>query len=139
MQCQMLILIQMVINFILYVNGWYWVFYLDKELYKFPGQGEGRLTESSHDGGHVPEFYSSVTALNSFTLRACSSSVSVHMLEKMLLSFAISLFFVSKTLFFFSKKKRQLRILISLGPTSCLWDANAWVLRCFSSMIWTIS
>nr|POE81103.1 crossover junction endonuclease mus81 [Quercus suber] len=44
------------------------------ELYKFPGQGEGSLIESSHDGGHMPEFYSSVTAPNSFTLRACSSS-----------------------------------------------------------------
>ncbi|KAM3685972.1 hypothetical protein ACB098_11G163800 [Castanea mollissima] len=38
------------------------------------GQGEGRLIESSHDGGHMPEFYSSVTAPDSFTLRACSSS-----------------------------------------------------------------
>nr|XP_023918887.1 crossover junction endonuclease MUS81 isoform X1 [Quercus suber]POF02364.1 crossover junction endonuclease mus81 [Quercus suber] len=38
------------------------------------GQGEGSLIESSHDGGHMPEFYSSVTAPNSFTLRACSSS-----------------------------------------------------------------
>ncbi|KAL4600799.1 hypothetical protein ACB092_11G225500 [Castanea dentata] len=38
------------------------------------GQGEGRLIESSHDGGHMPEFYSSVTAPDSFNLRACSSS-----------------------------------------------------------------
>ncbi|GMY22616.1 crossover junction endonuclease mus81 [Fagus crenata] len=42
------------------------------------GQGdvvsEGRLKDSSHDGGHVPEFHSSDTAQHSFTLRACSSS-----------------------------------------------------------------
>lgn len=121
----------MVINFILYVNGWYWVFYLDKELYKFPGQGEGRLIEPSHDGGHMPEFYSSVTAPNSFTLRACSSSVSVHMLEKMMLSFAISLFFVSTPFFFFKKEKvvednLQLRAYFLLMRCQCMGVKIFW-------------
>ncbi|KAE8038325.1 hypothetical protein FH972_010848 [Carpinus fangiana] len=44
---------------------------------KFPGKGdvgsESRLTNYSHDGGHMPEFYAPSTAPNSFTLRACSA------------------------------------------------------------------
>ncbi|KAE8038324.1 hypothetical protein FH972_010847 [Carpinus fangiana] len=34
---------------------------------------ESRLTNYSHDGGHMPEFYAPSTAPNSFTLRACSA------------------------------------------------------------------